>query len=134
ILVPAPAVGRTRTGGAIRLSVARGRAGDSRAWFFLEVEASGQFDPLIVDLDQPLLVQPADGLLEVALADAEALGNQLRIALVAQRQAAAVGAQLVENLLAEAVAHLFRRRLQAQADLAVLAHFADVAGLAHAGA
>src|SRR5690606_16604002 len=59
----------------------------------------GQFDTIRVDADQALLVQAADGLLEVGLADAKLGGDELRRALVAERQLAALRAQAVDNLL-----------------------------------
>src|SRR5690606_20641354 len=93
-----------------------------------------QFDMVRVDADPALFVQAADGLLEVALADAVVLGDLLRRALVAQRQAAALLLQPIKDLLLKQVAGLTSNRLQAEVDLAVGADLADVALLAHAAA
>src|SRR5690554_5309613 len=94
----------------------------------------GQFDMIRVDADQTLLVQAADGLLEVGLADAELGGDELRRALVAQRQLAALFAQAIDNLLLQGAGGMATDRLQAEVDLAVGADLADVALLAHAPA
>src|SRR5690554_2728876 len=93
-----------------------------------------QFDTIRVDADQALLVQAADGLLEVGLADAKLGGDELRGALVAERQLAALRAQAVDNLLLQSAGGMATDRLQAEVDLAVGADLADVALLAHAPA
>src|SRR5690554_5737126 len=94
----------------------------------------GQFDMIRVDADQALLVQAADGLLEVGLADAKLGGDELRRALVAQRQLAALFAQAIDNLLLQGAGGMATDRLQAEVDLAVGTDLADVALLAHAPA
>nr|GFD16666.1 hypothetical protein [Tanacetum cinerariifolium] len=71
--------------------------------------------------DTAFLVQRADRLLEVAFADPEQVADQLRLALVADGQGAAIGAQLVEDGGVQAAAGLSADGLQAQGDLAVAA-------------
>src|SRR5690554_8169883 len=75
-----------------------------------------QFDMIRVDADQALLVQAADGLLEVGLADAELGGDELRRALVAQRQLAALFAQAIDNLLLQGAGGMATDRLQARSE------------------
>ena len=93
-----------------------------------------QFDTIVVNADQPLLVEPADSLLEVALADPKLFGDQLRRALVSQCQHTALFTQALDDLLGQAAGSLVTDGLQAQADLAVGTQLLDVALLAHAAA
>src|SRR5690606_36024978 len=94
----------------------------------------GQFDMIRVDADQALLVQAADGLLDVGLAAAELGGDELRRALVAQRQLAALFAQAIDNLLLQGAGGMATDRLQAGVDLSVGAVIAGVVLLEHAPA
>ena len=70
-----------------------------------------------MDHDLTLLVQGTDGFLEVAFADAEQTTDDLRVALVADRQGAVVLTQLGEDLGVEAGGGLLANGLQAQACL-----------------
>src|SRR5690606_6732046 len=93
-----------------------------------------QFDTIVVNADQALLVEPADSLLEVALADPKLFGDQLGRTLVTQRQYSALRAQALDDLLGQTTGGLMADRLQAQADLAVGAQLLDIAFFAHAAA
>ena len=78
---------------------------------------SAQFNAIGVNNDLAVLVQRTDGFLEVTLADAKHTADHRRVALVADRQAAIVVAQLGENLRVQAGGGFFAYRLQAQACL-----------------
>src|SRR5690606_20664086 len=93
-----------------------------------------QLDTIVVNADQALLVEPADSLLEVALAHPKLFGDQLGRTLVTQRQYSALRAQALDDLLGQTTGGLMANRLQAQADLAVGAQFLDIAFFAHAAA
>src|SRR5690554_1107691 len=84
---------------------------------------STALDTVGVDDDAALPVQAADGLLEVALADAEQAGDFLRRALVAQGQYAVMFFQGLHDQLLQLIGSIAAHRLQAQADLAVVAQF-----------
>src|SRR5690606_18525269 len=95
---------------------------------------SNAFDTVRVNQNATLLVEPADSLFEVALADPEQLRDFLGGGLVADRQTALVFLQLLHDQGLQAVDGFAAQRLQTQADLAVGTQLADVALLAHTAA
>src|SRR5690606_29575031 len=92
------------------------------------------FYAIRVNDDASLAIQTADGLLEVAFADAEQASDFRGGAFVAQVQHAVILIQRLHDQGLQAVAGIAAHWLQAQADLAVGTYFTDVTPLALAAA